>query len=100
MVVNVHRAKTQQLSRLFAHAEAGEDVVIARRDEPVVRFVSCKPPSKRQPPICSKGKSPSLSASSIRCPRKNSLRRKANNRARIAVYPREPSVVRRQRMPV
>lgn len=34
----VHKAKTQ-LSKLIAEAEAGEDVVIARGDEPVVRLV-------------------------------------------------------------
>lgn len=45
--VNVHQAKTQ-LSRLLAQVEAGEDVVIARRGQPVARLVSCKPRSKRQ----------------------------------------------------
>ena len=37
-VVNVHEAKTQ-LSRLLARAEKGEDVVIARRGEPVARLL-------------------------------------------------------------
>ena len=46
-VVNVHQAKTQ-LSRLLAQVEAGEEVVIARRGEPVVRLVRCKPEGKRQ----------------------------------------------------
>ena len=41
-IVNVHQAKTQ-LSRLLARVEAGEDVVIARRGEPVARLVGCKP---------------------------------------------------------
>ena len=54
MVVNVHQAKTQ-LSRLLARVEAGEDVVIARRGEPVARLVGCKPRSKRQPNVL-KGK--------------------------------------------
>lgn len=45
--VNVHQAKTQ-LSRLLAQVEAGEDIVIARRGQPVARLVSCKPRSKRQ----------------------------------------------------
>ena len=54
MVVNVHQAKTQ-LSRLLVRVEAGEDVVIARRGEPVARLVLCKPPGKRQPDIL-KGK--------------------------------------------
>ena len=44
---NVHQAKTR-LSQLLAQAEAGEEVVIARRGEPVVRLVRCKPHSKRQ----------------------------------------------------
>ncbi|MDE0051312.1 MAG: type II toxin-antitoxin system prevent-host-death family antitoxin [Rhodospirillales bacterium] len=47
-VVNVHEAKTQ-LSRLLAQAEAGEEVVIARRGEPVARLVACKPRKKRRP---------------------------------------------------
>ena len=49
-MVNVHQAKTQ-LSRLLARVEAGEDVVIARRGEPVARLVGCKPRSKRQPDV-------------------------------------------------
>lgn len=53
-VVNVHRAKTE-LSRLLARVEAGEEVVIARRGEPVARLVSCKPRGKRRPDIL-KGK--------------------------------------------
>ena len=53
-VVNVHQAKTQ-LSRLLARVEAGEDVVIARRGEPVARLVGCKPRGKRQADIL-KGK--------------------------------------------
>ena len=50
LVVNVHEAKTQ-LSRLLARVEAGEDVVIARRGEPVARLVGCKPRSRRQPDV-------------------------------------------------
>ena len=46
-VVNVHEAKTQ-LSRLLAHVEAGEEVVIARRGQPVARLVRCRPDAKRQ----------------------------------------------------
>lgn len=38
MIVNVHAAKTQ-LSKLIEAALAGEDVVIARGSEPVVRLV-------------------------------------------------------------
>lgn len=54
VIVNVHQAKTQ-LSRLLAQVEAGEEVVIARRGEPVVRLVACKSPGKRQPDVL-KGK--------------------------------------------
>lgn len=53
-VVNVHRAKTE-LSRLLARVEAGEDVVIARRGEPVARLVACRARSKRRPDVL-KGK--------------------------------------------
>ena len=54
VIVNVHQAKTQ-LSRLLAQVETGEEVVIARRGEPVARLVGCKPPGKRQPDVL-KGK--------------------------------------------
>ena len=53
-VVNVHRAKTE-LSRLLARVEAGEDVVIARRGEPVARLVACKARGERRPDVL-KGK--------------------------------------------
>ena len=53
-VVNVHQAKTE-LSRLLTRVEAGEDVVIARRGEPVARLVACKAGVKRQPDVL-KGK--------------------------------------------
>ena len=46
-VVNVHQAKTR-LSQLLAQVEAGEEVVIARRGEPVARLVRCKRRGKRQ----------------------------------------------------
>ena len=46
-VVNVREAKTQ-LSRLLAQVEAGEEVVIARRGQPVVRLVRCQPKEKRR----------------------------------------------------
>jgi prevent-host-death family protein len=36
--VNMHDAKTQ-LSDLVARAEAGEEILIARRNKPVVRLV-------------------------------------------------------------
>ncbi|WP_419933992.1 type II toxin-antitoxin system Phd/YefM family antitoxin [Candidatus Palauibacter sp.] len=54
VIVNVHEAKTQ-LSRLLAQVEAGEDVVIARRGEPVAQLVACKPRGQRQPDVL-KGK--------------------------------------------
>ena len=37
MQVTIHEAKTQ-LSKLIAAAERGEEVIIARRDKPVVRL--------------------------------------------------------------
>jgi prevent-host-death family protein len=37
-IVTVHVAKTQ-LSRLIAAVEAGEEIVIARRDRPVARLL-------------------------------------------------------------
>ena len=49
-IVNVHQAKTQ-LSRLLAQVEAGEEVVIARRGEPVARLVGCKRQSERKPDV-------------------------------------------------
>lgn len=41
MVVTVHKAKTQ-LSKLIERVLAGEEVIIARRDEPVVRLEPIK----------------------------------------------------------
>jgi prevent-host-death family protein len=40
--INIHEAKTQ-LSALVARAEAGEDIVIARANKPVVRLVPVTP---------------------------------------------------------
>lgn len=45
--VTIHAAKTQ-LSRLIAEACAGEDIVIARRDEPVVRLVPIRTVAPRR----------------------------------------------------
>ncbi len=42
MQVTIHEAKTH-LSKLIAAVERGEEVVIARRDKPVVRLVIEKP---------------------------------------------------------
>ena len=47
-IVNVLEAKTH-LSDYIARAEAGEEIVIARRNKPVVRLVAVEPPKpKRQ----------------------------------------------------
>jgi prevent-host-death family protein len=43
----IHVAKTQ-LSKLIERAEAGEEVIIARRDKPVVRLVPVTPPKPRR----------------------------------------------------
>ncbi len=40
--INIHEAKTQ-LSALVTRAEAGEDIVIARANKPVVRLVPVTP---------------------------------------------------------
>ena len=53
-VVNVHQAKTE-LSKLLARVEAGEDVLIARRGEPVARLIACKARVQRRPDVL-KGK--------------------------------------------
>jgi prevent-host-death family protein len=46
--VTIHAAKTQ-LSKLIARVEAGEEVIIARRDKPVARLVPIETPQpKRQ----------------------------------------------------
>jgi prevent-host-death family protein len=47
-LVNIHDAKTR-LSSLIARAEAGEEIVIARANRPVVRLVPVAPvPVKRR----------------------------------------------------
>jgi prevent-host-death family protein len=45
--VTIHEAKTQ-LSRLIARAEAGEEIVIARGKEPVVRLTPIAPAKSRR----------------------------------------------------
>jgi len=45
MIVKMHQAKTQ-LSKLVAAALAGEDVVIARGSEPLVRLTPVSPRQK------------------------------------------------------
>ena len=46
-IVSVQQAKNC-LSRLLAQVEAGEDVIIARRGEPVARLVPFNPPGQRK----------------------------------------------------
>jgi len=45
-VVKIHEAKTN-LSKLIARAEAGEEIVIARDDKPVVKLTAIEPKRKR-----------------------------------------------------
>lgn len=52
-IVNMHQAKTS-LSRLVARALAGEEVVIARNGEPLVRLVPVA--KERQPRVPGRGK--------------------------------------------
>jgi antitoxin (DNA-binding transcriptional repressor) of toxin-antitoxin stability system len=54
MIVKVHQAKTQ-LSKLIAAALAGEEVVIARGDEPVVRLTPIAPVKQKRVPGRYKG---------------------------------------------
>ncbi|HSC19289.1 MAG TPA: type II toxin-antitoxin system prevent-host-death family antitoxin [Rhizomicrobium sp.] len=46
-VVKIHEAKTN-LSRLIARVEAGEEIVIARGDKPVVKVVPISPVKRPQ----------------------------------------------------
>ncbi len=52
--VNMHQAKTS-LSRLVERALAGEEVVIARNGEPLVRLVPIPKPA-REPRVPGRGK--------------------------------------------
>jgi prevent-host-death family protein len=47
MIVKMHQAKSQ-LSRLIAAALAGEEVVIARGSEPLVRLTPVKPVARKR----------------------------------------------------
>jgi prevent-host-death family protein len=40
--INMHQAKTE-LSKLVARVEAGEEVILARRDKPVAKIVPIEP---------------------------------------------------------
>lgn len=46
--ITIHEAKTN-LSRLIARAEQGEEIVISRGKEPVVRLVAVRKPAQRVP---------------------------------------------------
>jgi prevent-host-death family protein len=54
-IVNMHQAKTS-LSRLVERALAGEDIVIARNGEPLVKLVPLQTESKPRVPGRYKGK--------------------------------------------
>lgn len=69
MIVNVRRAKIE-LSRLLARAEAGEEVVIARRGRPIARLVPWSLGAGVNPELSGE-RSPCPTVSSIRCPKKN-----------------------------
>ncbi len=56
--VTIHEAKTQ-LSKLIARAEAGEEIVIARGKDPVVRLEPVAKTTRRVPGAM-KGKWPDL----------------------------------------
>lgn len=55
MQVNMLEAKNQ-LSRLVAAAERGDEVIVARNGVPVARIVRYKPPPRVLPPGAWKGK--------------------------------------------
>ena len=46
MIVNVQKARAE-LSKLIARAEAGEEIVIARRNKPAVKLVKLTPMLRR-----------------------------------------------------
>ena len=46
MQINVHEAKTN-LSKLIRKCEAGEEVIIARQGEPIIKLVSLKPAKRK-----------------------------------------------------
>ncbi len=48
-VVTIHKAKTE-LSKLLARVEAGEEIVIARGDEPIAKLVPLVSSEKSKPP--------------------------------------------------
>lgn len=54
-IVTIHKAKTN-LSRLIKKASAGEEVIIARDDKPVVRLVPIAGAKGKRQPGALKGK--------------------------------------------
>ncbi|MCM8540621.1 MAG: type II toxin-antitoxin system prevent-host-death family antitoxin [Lentisphaeraceae bacterium] len=42
MQINVHEAKTH-LSKLIKKCQAGEEIIIAKQGEPIIKLVSLKP---------------------------------------------------------
>lgn len=48
-LVTIHKAKTE-LSKLLARVEAGEEIVIARGDEPIAKLVPLPSAEKKNPP--------------------------------------------------
>ena len=57
--VKIHEAKTQ-LSKLIARAEAGEEIIIARDDTPMVKLTPVETPQRRPQLGCLKGKIPHI----------------------------------------
>ena len=58
-VIKIHEAKTN-LSKLIARVEAGEEIVIARGDQPVVKLTPLEPVHKRPRFGALKGKLPHI----------------------------------------
>ena len=56
VTVTIHEAKTH-LSKVIARAEAGEEIVIARGKEPVVRLAPVQKPKPRPQRAFGKGSS-------------------------------------------
>lgn len=52
--VSIHEAKTN-LSRLIARAEAGEEIILRRRQIPVAKLVAYDPPTAARRPGALKG---------------------------------------------
>jgi antitoxin (DNA-binding transcriptional repressor) of toxin-antitoxin stability system len=58
-LVKIHEAETD-LSKLIERAEAGEEIVIARGDTPVVKLTLVAHPKKERVPGLMRGKWPDL----------------------------------------